>query len=62
MNESNCGNLWLAPGTHKIPIKELIDNNREVTISDSLDLKLNSGDMVNGEQLYGIVSCPITQT
>ena len=46
MNESNCGNLWFAPGTHKRPIKELIDNNREVPKSDSLELKLNSGDMV----------------
>ena len=51
INESNCWNFWLVPGTYKRIIIELIDNNRKVPISDSLDLKLNSGDMVKTQKI-----------
>lgn len=46
MTESNCGNLWLAPGSFKRTPQELKDMGRKVPEEESLELKLPAGSAV----------------
>ena len=46
MTESNCGNLWLVPGSYKRKPQELRDMGRKVDPSESLELKLPAGSAV----------------
>ena len=46
MTESNCGNLWLSPGSHKRTPQELKDMGRRVPEDESVELKLPAGSAV----------------
>tara|TARA_B100001123_G_C15254547_1_gene1004152 strand:- start:280 stop:1197 length:918 start_codon:yes stop_codon:yes gene_type:complete len=46
MTESNCGNLWLAPGSYKRPLAELHAMERCVPKEQALELKLPAGSAV----------------
>lgn len=46
MTESNCGNLWLSPGSHKRTPQELKDMGRQVPEDESVELKLPAGSAV----------------
>ena len=46
LSESNCGNLWMVPGSHKRAPQELRDMNREVDAGDAIELKLSPGAAV----------------
>lgn len=46
MRQSGCGNLWLAPGSHKRSPKELRDNGRRVDAKDAFELRLPAGAAV----------------
>ena len=45
-SESNCGNLWLLPGSYKRLPQELRDTDREVDASEAVELKLPPGAAV----------------
>jgi len=46
MTESNCGNLWLVPGSHKRKPEELREMGREVNPEEAVELKLRAGSAV----------------
>jgi len=46
MTESNCGNLWLVPGSYKRKPQELRDMGRKVPDDEALELKLPAGSAV----------------
>lgn len=46
MTESNCGNLWLVPGSHKRKPEELRDAGRVVSPEEAVELKLRAGSAV----------------
>jgi ectoine hydroxylase-related dioxygenase (phytanoyl-CoA dioxygenase family) len=46
MTESGCGNLWLAPGSHKRPPAELHAMGNQVPAEQALELKLLAGSAV----------------
>ncbi len=46
MTESNCGNLWLVPGSHKRMPEELSEMGRQVPKEQALELKLPAGSAV----------------
>ena len=46
MTESNCGNLWLVPGSYKRSPKELRDAGNQVPESESVELMLPAGSAV----------------
>lgn len=46
MTESNCGNLWLVPGSHKRRPQELREMGRRVPEEQTLELKLPAGSAV----------------
>jgi ectoine hydroxylase len=46
MTESNCGNLWLVPGSYKRTPKELRDAGNVVPDDESVELKLPAGSAV----------------
>ena len=46
LSESNAGNLWMVPGSHKRPPKELRDLGRKVDPAEALELKLAPGAAV----------------
>jgi ectoine hydroxylase len=46
MTESNCGNLWLSPGSHLKSPKELRSAGNQVPDEDALELKLPKGSAV----------------
>ena len=46
MTESNCGNLWLAPGSYKRPLAELHAMELCVPKEQALELKLPAGSAV----------------
>ena len=46
MTESNCGNLWLVPGSHKRMPEELSEMDRQVPKEQALELKLPAGSAV----------------
>ena len=46
LSESNCGNLWLLPGSHKRPPQELRDSDRDVNANEAVELKLAPGAAV----------------
>jgi|AP95_1055475.scaffolds.fasta_scaffold12578_4 ectoine hydroxylase-related dioxygenase (phytanoyl-CoA dioxygenase family) len=46
MTESDCGNLWLAPGSHKRTPRELTEMGRRVPEEQTLELKLRAGSAV----------------
>ena len=46
MTESNCGNLWLVPGSYKRTPQELRDMGRQVDPSESMEVKLPAGSAV----------------
>ncbi len=46
LNESNSGNLWMVPGSHKRKPQELRDMNYKVDPGDAVELKLPPGAAV----------------
>jgi len=46
MTESNCGNLWLSPGSHQKTPKELRSAGNLVPDKDAVELKLPAGSAV----------------
>ena len=42
-SESNSGNLWLMPGSHKHPPRELCDRDSEVDPAEAIERKLRPG-------------------
>ena len=46
MTESNCGNLWLSPGSYKRSPKELRDAGNHVPEDEAVELKLPAGSAV----------------
>ena len=46
LSESQCGNLWLSPGSHLRSPKELIEMDRQIDPSDALELRLRPGAAV----------------
>ena len=46
LSESNCGNLWMLPGSHKRPPQELRDSDRDVDTNEAVELKLAPGAAV----------------
>ena len=46
MTESNCGNLWLVPGSHKRTPQELSEMGRQVPAEQAQELKLPAGSAV----------------
>ncbi len=46
MTESDCGNLWLVPGSYKRPPAELHAMERQVPADQALELKLSAGSAV----------------
>lgn len=46
MDESNCGNLWLVPGSHNRTPQELAKMGREIDPEEALELKLRPGSAV----------------
>ncbi len=46
MTESNCGNLWLAPGSYKRSPQELKDMGRRVPDEQAVEVKLPAGSAV----------------
>ena len=46
MTESDCGNLWLAPGSHIRTPRELTEMGRRVPEEQTLELKLRAGSAV----------------
>lgn len=46
LSESNCGNLWMLPGSHQRAPQELRDTDREVDASEAIELKLSPGAAV----------------
>ncbi|MCZ6636084.1 MAG: phytanoyl-CoA dioxygenase family protein [bacterium] len=46
LSESNSGNLWLSPGSHKLIPEELKEMDRKVDPADAVELKLRPGAAV----------------
>ena len=46
MTESNCGNLWLVPGSHNRTLEELREMRRKVSPEEAVELKLRPGSAV----------------
>ena len=46
LSESNSGNLWLVPGSHKRTPQELREMERKVDLSEAVELKLRPGAAV----------------
>ncbi len=46
LSESNCGNLWMVPGSHKRAPQELRDMDRVVDAGNAIELKLSPGAAV----------------
>ncbi|MEE2659290.1 MAG: phytanoyl-CoA dioxygenase family protein [Candidatus Latescibacterota bacterium] len=46
MTTSDCGNLWLAPGSHRRPFEDLHAMDCKVPMDQALELKLKPGDAV----------------
>ncbi len=46
MTESDCGNLWLAPGSHRWNTAEMLEKGKGVDPAEALELKLPIGSAV----------------